>query len=103
MQRPKPSTLARWMIYLVAWGAVLTLWWAAGGRDARVIRQMPASERERVYTREMENMRVLCDPAPDGRRLQGQCEDRARFLRLFPECREECRNYLQVITTKATR
>ncbi len=64
------------------------LWWSAN-EEARTVRALPRDQRAPVFTRTLQNLRVLCEPAPP-RSLRDHCRDQAGFILKFPECDDSC-------------
>jgi hypothetical protein len=94
LRSPPPHAAARRAaLSAIVLGGLLALvagywWWSAVG-EGREIRALPPEQRQGLYRRTMENLKVICDPAP-GRSVREFCRAQAALALEFPECDGEC-------------
>jgi len=68
-------------------GAVVLLLWSEGA-ERRAIRDMPKAERQTLYTRTLQNLKMVCAPPDDA--MRDFCAAQARLVTEFPECDRAC-------------
>lgn len=85
--------IRRWVLYIVVAVAAIAGWSWYQGRQRRAVQHLPVDERQALYQRTLENMK-LCQTQWE-RGLKGICEEQAELLQAFPECDEECRRLAQ--------
>jgi hypothetical protein len=69
---------------------LLGLWFWTSERETRALRELPAEERQALYTRTIANLQTVClsDRAPE---LVEFCSEQAEIAAALPECDEACR------------
>ena len=73
-------------ILAVLGSAAVWIW--QRGAEGRAVQELSAEDRQLVYSRTMENLRLLC---ADGRpSLYAYCRREAEFILNFPECDANC-------------
>jgi len=78
--------------------AILAGAWLVGsiGRDGRALRNLPPLERQAVYQRTIDDLRVLCAPShPEA--LQAHCRELAVTVAPLPECDAACAGLVRPI------
>ncbi len=68
----------------------------------RELLDVPELERRALYERTRETLRVSCTQ-PRGPTFTGYCREQADFLRRFPECDNECREFAAGFTPQPSR
>jgi hypothetical protein len=70
------------------------------GTNGRSLRSLPPPERQRVYQRTIEDLRLLCGPDRPGA-LRDHCRELAEIVAPLPECDAECVALVRPILTPA--
>ena len=83
--------------------AVVVLWLALRPGERGALQTLPPSERQEIFTRELENFRALCGPTRRTDALEDRCHERAGFVLDFPECDADCRALIEPHLRGATR
>jgi hypothetical protein len=76
---------------------------AAPTPEERALGRMAPDERQAVYARGMENLRVLCGEGRRSDALEQECAEQIRFLLQFPECDEACRAIARLHQPRPTK
>lgn len=84
LRRIAPTAL---VVVGIAVGSAYWVW--SDGALARTIAALPTSERARLYTRTLENLR-LCHARAQEDALRDFCDEQATLALAFPQCEDEC-------------
>jgi cytochrome b pre-mRNA-processing protein 3 len=87
---------------LVVGGMILSWLWERGA-EKRALMNLSPQERRPVYTRELENLHVLCGDGPGKEAMAERCRTQAEFLLDFPECDAACQAFVQEQRPHATK
>ncbi|RKG74290.1 hypothetical protein [Corallococcus terminator] len=83
--RDLPGWLLLWTLAAVAL--------VSTGAERRSVQRMTPLERAAVFLRASDTFRLLCE-SPLASDFTSRCREQARFLGLFPECDDACRERL---------
>ena len=72
-----------------------------GKADRRALGELPASDRQELFRRVLDDLDRFCRPPPDA--LDGWCRQQASFLAGFPECDRRCDQLARPLMPSATR
>ncbi len=69
-------------------GAAIAYFWSQT-EETRALMALPEAERVGLYWRTLENLKIICDPAP-GRSFRDFCRAQASLVLEFPDCDAAC-------------
>jgi hypothetical protein len=72
-----------------------------GAADRRALDELPASQRQELYLRVLDDVERFCRPPAEA--LDGWCREQASFLASFPECDQRCEALAGPLRPSATR
>ena len=98
---------ARAIVGIIILGA-LAMFWAgttlSRHEQSASIRMLPASERQSLYTRTLDELSTICrDPAAATGELHDHCVAQARFVMELPECGDACQSAAAAVLPHARR
>lgn len=96
------NMLLRAAVILAVVGAIASWLWHRAA-EPRAVRELPASERAELFSREFDAFQALCGRGPRTDALQAQCKEKAEFILEFPECDQPCEQLARSHIPKPTR
>lgn len=76
-------------------GLALGVWLWQRTSETRAIHDLAPAQRQEVLERELAAYARLCPERLADDALEARCEDKARFIRQFPECGSQCERVIR--------